>query len=80
MNDFHSFHLRKKSKMNIFFFVYLTTLENIEIFLERRHFLPLEAFRNRFEYRSSRSVLESIPKGLQKSPCACRILKNDLIL
>ena len=29
---------------------------------------------------SSRSVLESIPKCLHKSPCACRILKNDLIL
>ena len=28
----------------------------------------------------SRSVLESIPKCLHKSPCACRILKNDLIL
>ena len=28
----------------------------------------------------SRSVLESIPKCLHKSPCACLILKNDLIL
>ena len=27
-----------------------------------------------------RSVLESIPKRLHKSPCGCRILKNDLIL
>ena len=25
-------------------------------------------------------VLESIPKCLHKSPCACQILKNDLIL
>ena len=33
------------------------------------------AFRNRFEYRSSRSVLESIPKCVHNSPCACRILK-----
>ena len=30
--------------------------------------------------RSSRSVLESIPKCLHKSPFACQILKNDLIL
>ena len=29
---------------------------------------------------TSRSVLESIPKCLHKSPCACQILKNDLIL
>ena len=28
----------------------------------------------------SSSVLESIPKCLHKSPCECRILKNDLIL
>ena len=28
----------------------------------------------------SRSVLESIPKCLHKSPCACLILKNGLIL
>ena len=28
----------------------------------------------------SRSVLESIPKCLHKSPCACLLLKNDLIL
>ena len=31
-----------------------------------------QIFRNRFEYRSSRSVLESIPKCFHKSPCACR--------
>ena len=30
--------------------------------------------------RSSRSVLESIPKCLHKSPCACQILTNDIIL
>ena len=35
----------------------------------------MKAFRNRFEYPSSRSVLESIPKCLHKSPCACKILK-----
>ena len=29
---------------------------------------------------STGSVLESIPKCLHKSPSACRILKNDLIL
>ena len=28
----------------------------------------------------SRSALESSPKCLHKSPCAFRILKNDLIL
>ena len=27
-----------------------------------------------------RLVLESIPKCLRKSPCTCRILKNDLII
>ena len=26
------------------------------------------------------SILESIPKCLHKSPCACQLLKNDLIL
>ena len=39
--------------------------------------LFLNAYINR---RSSRSVLESIPKCLHKSPCACLILKNGLIL
>ena len=29
---------------------------------------------------STRTVLESIPKCLHKSPCACLILKNGLIL
>ena len=32
------------------------------------------------KYQSSGSVLESIPKRFHKSPCACRILKNDQIL